>query len=802
VTNGTPATAVWTATLPADGEYAVYVWYRPGSDRTPDANYTVHHAGGETTVVMSQQHHGITWRHIGDYGFRGGEVATVTLSNLSSQAGNVVIADAVRFGGGIFDDLTGIETTAPAAPDKPWWEVATFYYAQRMGMEQPPNDVVARPIYARWEHAGTGDDAVYVSWHTNGYNGSVRGTETYAYSEELTRTEGSLTLCHTIHTEIINDIRAGWDPFWTDRGEKTRDLGELRELWDDDPETRMPGVLTEIAFHDNYDDAMALKEPAFQMLAARAVYQGIVKYFEERDGTSLPLLPEPPTHLTVQNAGGGKVRVSWQPSPTDAIGLVGDAATGYRVYTSTDGLGWSNGVSVAGTTAYTITGLAEDQIIFVRVTGTNAGGESFPTEVLAARVGDSADVLLVNGFDRLNSTMLISENDPVEGSNLRMLLDRMNRYDYAIQHGEVITYAFDSASNEGVQDGAVNLDDYKVVDWILGEESTQDETLNDTEQARLSNFLAGGGALFISGAEIGWDLYDQENDYDRAFYTTTLRAEYVADDAETYTVAPATGSIFEGLGSFSFNAAGMYDADYPDQIAPTSGSKSALAYSGGLGGTAAIQYQSEVTTCPRLVYFGFPFETIHPDQRPGVMARVMDFLSPCLTFTSTQHQVYLPLVARNFSPEDGGGGECADLIVNGGFENQDGWMLNQAAYDTAQAHAGTRSARVGVVWPGQISYSSVAQTVELPEGSATLRLWTYPSGSDPNDMHYLVLYDQLGQRHYLDSWLGSAPPWQERVYDLSAYLGQTVTIYVGTRNDGDENAATMYVDDVSLEVCP
>jgi len=208
------STAVWTATLPADGEYGVYVWYRPGSDRTSDARYTVHHAGGETTVVMSQQHHGITWRHIGDYGFRGGEVATVTLSNLSSQAGDVVVADAVRLGGGSFDDLNGIETDAPYPPDKPWWEVATFYYAQRMGMSQPPGDVTARPIYARWEHAGTGDDAVYVSWHTNGYDGSVRGSETYAHSgESLPRTEGSLTLCHTIHTEIVHDIRAGWDPF-------------------------------------------------------------------------------------------------------------------------------------------------------------------------------------------------------------------------------------------------------------------------------------------------------------------------------------------------------------------------------------------------------------------------------------------------------------------------------------------------------------------------------------------------------------------------------------------------------------
>ncbi|RLC77033.1 MAG: hypothetical protein DRI81_09265 [Chloroflexi bacterium] len=995
ITSGTPATAVWTATLPSDGEYAVYVWYRPGADRASDARYTVHHAGGETTVVVDQRYHGITWHHVGDYGFRGGEVATVTLSNLSSQTGNVVVADAIRFGGGLFDDLTGIGTTAPAAPDKPWWEVATFYYAQRMGMSQPPGDVTARPIYARWEHAGTGDDAVYVSWHTNGYNGAARGTETYVHSgESLPRTQGSLTLCHTIHTEIVHDIRAGWDPFWTDRGEKTRNLGELRMLWDENESARIPGALTEIAFHDNPDDADALKEPAFQMLAARAVYQGIVKYFEERDGVSLTLLPEPPTHLVVQNAGGGQVRVSWQPSPTDTVGLVGDAATGYRVYTSTNGLGWSNGVSVTGTTAYTITNLVEGQLLFVRVSATNEGGESFSTETLAAHVEDGTGLLLVNGFDRLNSTMLIPENDPVEGNNLRMLLDRMNRYDYAIQHGETITYPFDSSSNEAVQEGIINLDDYGVVDWILGEESNQDETLNGTEQSLLSSYLEGGGALFISGAEIGWDLYHLGSSYDRAFYTTTLRAEYADDDAGTYEVAPVSGSILDGLPAFSFDA--LYDADYPDQIAPTNGSSATLTYSGGQGGVAAIQYQSEMAACPRLVYFGFPFETIRPEQRVDVMARVMSFLSPCLpqslstkigspahlsahntpppfagsakvtgtdierveaqiqhpngeywadsawvtpttwltasggavwtytlpalsgdgdyylrarawttdsisdtspaevvftydtlpptattlitptsgitfpavtsvslmweavpadsgsplayvleldgqlytttqavyttgyvaegthawgvrvfdeagnysewvtdTFAVVQHQVYLPLTARNFSPEGGGGGPCVDVILNGGFESDEGWLLNHATYTTTHVYSGTRSARVGTLWPGQVSYSSVAQTMALTEGiTATLQLWLYPTGSDASDTHYIILYDGGGQRHDLEYWLGGAPPWQKRVYDLSDYLGQTVTLYVGTRNDGEDDTAMLYVDGVVLKVCP
>ncbi|RLC89525.1 MAG: hypothetical protein DRI77_15625, partial [Chloroflexi bacterium] len=280
---GTPAaTATWTATLPADGRYAVYVWYRSGTNRAPDAHYTVHHAGGETTVMVDQQHHGITWHYIGDYGFRGGEKAQVVLTNQSVVTGAVVVADAVRFGGGDFDDLTGIETEAPYPPDKPWWEVAAYYYVQRMGMTAPYGDVTARPIYARWEHAGTGDDAVYISWHTNGYNGYqwiASGTTSFIHSgESKPVTEGSAELREAVHDELMHDIRAGWDAGWVDRGERSMNLGELRELWDDDPEARMPGALIEVAYHDHPDDTDALKEPRFNQLAARAIYQGIVKY--------------------------------------------------------------------------------------------------------------------------------------------------------------------------------------------------------------------------------------------------------------------------------------------------------------------------------------------------------------------------------------------------------------------------------------------------------------------------------------------------------------------------------------------
>jgi hypothetical protein len=150
----------------------------------------------------------------------------------------------------------------------------------------------------------------------------------------------------------------------------------------------------------------------------------------------------------------------------------------------------------------------------------------------------------------------------------------------------------------------------------------------------------------------------------------------------------------------------------------------------------------------------------------------------------------------------------APVLVNGGFETDEGWVLNRLAlYDTAQAHSGLRSVRLGILpgGPGSYVYSSVAQTFVVPHGTAAaLGLWVYPigEGGDLGDWHYVSLYDQEGNYHALDTWQSDAGAWEERQYDLSEYLGQAVTLYIGTRNDGDDDTAALYVDDVEIQASP
>jgi hypothetical protein len=190
-----------------------------------------------------------------------------------------------------------------------------------------------------------------------------------------------------------------------------------------------------------------------------------------------------------------------------------------------------------------------------------------------------------------------------------------------IQHGENIALPFDSAVNEAIADGDLGLTAYGIVDWILGEESTVDHTFDPTEQAAVAAFLEMGNGLFVSGAEIGWDLVTKGNGPD--FFRNYLAADMAGDDADTYQAGPTNEGIFAGLGTIDFRDA--YDVDFPDQLTPRPGSIAALHYVGGLGGIAAVQHDGG--GCRRVVYLGFPFETIAAAQRPAVMARVIEYLS-------------------------------------------------------------------------------------------------------------------------------------------------------------------------------
>jgi hypothetical protein len=383
-------------------------------------------------------------------------------------------------------------------------------------------------------------------------------------------------------------------------------------------------------------------DPKFRQMLARAVYQGIVAFWAAEHGSPATLLPEPPRSLRCVATGPDTATLAWDEPETDSLGVRGDPATGYRLYRSTHGRGFPPGEDLGNVTSITLGGLTPGAVTSVYVTATNAGGESFPTEVMAVRTPTGAAdprVLVVNAFDKLDVSTRVRV--PWSSSTLyRHLLTRMNTYDAVVEHAAALAVsspfvAFDSCEAETLDLGLVDLGEYDAVVWVGGIESevstvdgSVDTSVTPAQRAALTAYLEGGGSLFLSSAEVAWDL-------DRwggtTWVDTTLHADYVADGSGCHTAGGLAGSIFAGLGPVTFDdgSGPTYAVNWPEVIAPVGGAVAAMEYldddeatGRGSGQVAAIQYRG----VGRVVYLGFPFETIlDAGLRTEVMTRALEF---------------------------------------------------------------------------------------------------------------------------------------------------------------------------------
>ncbi|MGC9364344.1 MAG: T9SS type A sorting domain-containing protein [Fidelibacterota bacterium] len=291
--------------------------------------------------------------------------------------------------------------------------------------------------------------------------------------------------------------------------------------------------------------------------------------------------------------------------------------SGIRVEYSEDGENW---ISLLGDSliAADITNVDyewSDGPGFIRVKSINNEGdadiESLPSDTYGFYTAPVADgkVLIVDGFDRRGSWSL-----PYHAFAQWMGADLA-----------ALGISFETVANEALTAGAVQLSDYRAVYWILGDESTDDETFSDVEQDLVEDYLENGGQLFVSGSEIAWDLDYEGSAADKSFFLQYLHADYDKDDAGIYNVIGTEDGIFAGL-TFEFDdgSGGIYEEDYPDQISPKLGAAACLEYSSG--NAAAIQYEGaflDGSTPGKLVYFGFPWETITDRQQRRTILKII-----------------------------------------------------------------------------------------------------------------------------------------------------------------------------------
>ncbi|MEO6305644.1 MAG: T9SS type A sorting domain-containing protein [Bacteroidia bacterium] len=336
-----------------------------------------------------------------------------------------------------------------------------------------------------------------------------------------------------------------------------------------------------------------------------------------------------PVSIAVINKANNTIEIKVKNDPN---------VTHYKIYTSTNGTIFNAPVTQIKTNL--ILSPAVGQICYIKIAAYNStySVTSNVSEVLAAVPCNYQDsVLVVNGFDRI-----------VTG----------NTFDFIRQHGSAIKNCnknFSSSTNEAIQDNLISLNLYKAVDWLLGKESTANETFNSNEQTLVQNYLKQGGKLFTSGSEIGWDLDNSGTAADKVFFNNYLKASYFAD-APNSQASTWYKSVNEPINSiFSFNDTvyfdngtnGIYNVDYPDVINPINGSAATLRYTNNASSKSAIYFSGLFNggaTNGKLVYFGFPFETIYnPTKRNNLMQEILNFF-----FTSS---IITDLSANNRSEE-------------------------------------------------------------------------------------------------------------------------------------------------------
>lgn len=645
------ATARFTPAIAESDFYPVYCFAVASSNRAPQV-YRIAHGGGLSEVTVDHRNVGNGWVWLGTYYLPAGSANYVEISNQSPVSG-VVIADAIRFGGGYGDVARpgpggvsgypreeegqrywahGEQGQNAVGFDAGIWDGGSDDLSDNVGagarLAAEMNAIPAGGVQVdRWKR-------IYLEFHTNALNGAARGQLTLI--TDLGATTNQVSFAQILSDEVDADLLLVDDSFehlWTDRSSSTL-TGSYGAIATTNNDNEFDATLVELAFHDNSTDAELLRDPRVRSAMGRACVHGIIRFLNGLPGSQVPLAfpPDTPRSPRVIDQGGGNVLLAWDAPLVD--GARGQAATGYVIYQSSDGFGFGSPVVLGNVTSHVLSGVAVSQTRYFRIAATNAGGESMPTEVLAVRrpASGTADILIVNGFDRLrrqtNSRQTFTQPPAYAGLSIeRQIWRSSNAFDYIVEHAEALAangYGFSSCANEAIIGLNVALGSFDNVVWILGNESSADQTLNGSEQSALTAFLSNAHGLFISGADLSYDLVNLAAG--TTFANSKLKIGYAADSADTYSAAPTAGGIFNGLPALDFSPAAGARLDVPaaDVLTLQSGALAALNYSGGIGGVAAVQYTGPSFNT---VTFGFPFEALgSAGQRAQVIQRVISFL--------------------------------------------------------------------------------------------------------------------------------------------------------------------------------
>lgn len=666
------ASAVWTPDIERRGRYAVYVSYKSLPASTTAAHYTVRHLGGETEFTVNQRRGGGTWIYLGTFDFAAGTQGSVTLDNRGAS-GEVVTADAVKIGGGVGKLRRGGRTSgAPAFVE------GAHYWMQWAGVDST--------LTRNWETDYTNDYATRGAWtvmmreqkeipvdlalafHTDAGvtpNDSTVGTlaiYTLRCDGEREFPDGrdriiSRTLCDHVQSQVVQDLRLDFDPKWSRRGIWDRSYSEPRTAG-------VPAMILELMSHQNFADMKYGLDPAFRFTVCRAVYKGMLKALSEFYRSPYVVQPLPPQAFAARLADNGKVRLSWKPTRDEKETTA--TSDGYIVYTRIDDGAFDRGVETADPTLEC--SIEAGHIYSFKVVAFNAGGKSFPSEILSVGIPQGrqkAPVLIVNNFDRVSAPAWVDGPEfagfesrldsgvpylsdiSYIGENYEFRRDALyvdneypgfgashdnragqivagNSFDYPYIHGQALMklgYPFYSMSRAAFCEADEPV---FAVDLICGKQARTPNGRGAMPERfpvfpkdltdALRKVAKTGGNLIVSGANIASDLQGD------------AAAEAFAEEVLGYRLANAYGTRSGCIADMPFSSdlnPEIYCVDRPDGLkAAGKGAQVWLRYPGSIY-AAAVSKQGDNYKC---VSLGVPVETvIRPEDRQWILGQALDW---------------------------------------------------------------------------------------------------------------------------------------------------------------------------------
>ena len=413
----------WTPEIPESGNYAVYASYQSFPNSTEQALYTIHHAGGETTIAVNQTMGGGTWIYLGNFKFTAHEQAheRIVLTNQSNKSGKIITADAIKIGGGMGNIARSpLESPYPIEAETsgyPRFTEAARYWLQWAGIPDSiysksafrndyQDDIYARPqlvnylkeqthipidmAFAFHSDAGTTPDDSIIGTLGIYMSKSNDGIYTNRKSREIAR-----DLTDMIQTQILSDVRKVYNPQWSRRGMWNQSYIEARI-----PD--VPTMLLELLSHQNFADMRYGLDPRFRFLICRAIYKGMLRYICFQNKQEPIVQPLPPDRLYTELVETNKVRIGWK-AVQDTL-EESASPTAYILYSRKDSGGFDNGTLVKGEEI--ILPIETGIIHSYKVAAVNKGGISFPSEIVSVYRSPKGEkdktVLIVNGFDRIS----------------------------------------------------------------------------------------------------------------------------------------------------------------------------------------------------------------------------------------------------------------------------------------------------------------------------------------------------------------------------------------------------------------